>query len=100
MSTNTIRTLKNRFVVRQATSESKEITANNAIDFDVPLSGFQSPGIPIGTLGWRFTGTGLSQLCVYYVIFDQTNNRVRIGARNRDSSAHTFFATVFMMFYE
>lgn len=93
------------FKVCSGTSASKEISANNATDWDIQFSSFTCDGVtvpeswkPIGILTFYFSGTGLSQLCVYAVRVYNDSRYVRVSARNRDTSAHTFSLSVTMTF--
>lgn len=99
MATSTVGSLTNRLVSRTKTSENKSV-ATGGVDFDITLSDFNSPGIPIALTSWSVNGNGVTNMSVYRAQLDLTNNRVRISGKNTSTSTLTLNATASVLFLE
>lgn len=99
MAVSKIEALSGRLVSRIVTSESKSVETGG-VDFDIELSAFNSPGVPLALASWSIGGSGVSNMSVYRAQLDLSNQRVRISAKNTGSSTLSLYASARVLFLE
>lgn len=99
MATSTIEALSNRLVSRIATTASRSVDPGG-VDFDIALSEFNSPGVPLALASWSIGGNGVTNMSVYRAQLDFSNQRVRVSGKNTSTSTLTLNVSARVLFLE